>query len=430
MYTIDASRADLKATPDDDSDDDAVAINRIVASLPPTGGAIFLPRGSYLLKSRILLRDKDNISFVGEGKSTLIRVRPDTGKYAFSDFPLVEVSACRNLEFRDIAFSGQNKAYNGNDSVQTPAIYLTDNSEFCRVSNCEFRDLNSGIRIENSSDCRISDNVFRGNIVQDGVQIMLNSFRNVVSGNTIRFSDSAKSGMGIRISGFPGQPAKSNSIVGNTILNAKDEGIVAEFGESNTIVGNTVSNCAYGIQLYAHRYGTISANTVENCRLSGIGLFSNEPGRIITGNIISGNSVRNSGTAPLCHAITISSSKEGSADSNILADNFIQGGATNGIDISARHCLIRGNFIQSPGQMGICIANASYCVVEGNSIQQPGRHGIFGKACHSIVSGNLIVAKGAPAPGSIGLWLTENEDAVVANNLISGFPVNELGVKK
>ncbi len=97
---------------------------------------------------------------------------------------------------------------------------------------------------------------------------------------------------------------------------------MAEFGEGNTIVGNTVSNSGYGIVFYDQRNGVISSNSV--------------------------------------------------ADNNTVSGKVVIGGKTNGIDVSANFCSIKGNRIVSSGNAGICIVNASNCIVTDNHIQKPG----------------------------------------------------------
>ena len=424
---IDVTQGIVRATPGKDADDDAKAINACLAALPASGGTLYFPAGGYLLKSRIVLRNRANVTFAGEGGTSVLRTPADTGKYRHGDFPLIEATASGGLAFRDLAFAGPGKAYGG-DSVQSPAIYLREGSGQAQIVNCVFRDLNSGIRIENGSDCRVTGNLFLGAIVQDGVQLMRRSYRNVVSGNVFRYSDSARSGMGIRVSGYPNEPAMYNSISGNTISNAKDEGIVAEFAEGNTVSANTVSDCSYGIQLYDARNFTVTGNVVARCRRVGIGLFANSRGRRITGNVITGNSVRDCGSEPLSHAITVSSPPEGSADSNIISGNYVSGGNTNGIDITARFCLIQGNYVQASGKMGICLANAADCLVSGNYILQPGTHGIYG-GTRSTISGNHIIAGTNPNADAAGLWEKGFENPNLAGNTIVGFRHDIVGAQ-
>ena len=440
MYRVDVTNAGSNSVSRSmDSDDDALKINAIILTVPDSGGTLFFPAGTYLLRTRVKVYNKKNISFVGEGKSSVFKTLTGSGPYLSNvDFPLFDLFTSTSIVFRDLTFVGPGKLYGDpanpaqGDNCQTPGVLIRQSSDSARVTNCDFKNLNSGIRVENSSDCQISNNIFHGKIVQDGVQVISlsdvgsspgKSARNIVSSNTFDFSNDANGSMGIRLGGQSSDWSTFNcSVVGNTIRNTHFEGIVSEFSEGGTITGNTVSACAYGIQLYDFRNGTVSANTVENCPLVGIGLFSNDGGRAITGNVVSGNSIINSGTNPGSHAVIVGSQSTSIADSNMLVNNIIRGGRVNGIDLSARNCTIKGNYIQSPGGTGIFMgsAKARNCIIEGNFIMQPGAHGILG-GTGSIISGNYIVAKALPAANTGGIWLEGYPDVTVTGNRISGF---------
>ncbi|MEO7427548.1 MAG: right-handed parallel beta-helix repeat-containing protein [Fibrobacteria bacterium] len=440
MYRVDVTNAGGNSVSRSmDSDDDALKINAIILSVPDSGGVLFFPAGTYLLRTRVKVYNKKNISFVGEGKSSVFKTLKGTGPYVSNvDFPLFDLFTSTSIVFRELTFIGPGKIYGDpsnpaqGDNCQTPGILIRQSSDSARVSNCDFKNLNSGIRVENSADCQISNNIFHGKIVQDGVQVISlsevgsspgKSARNIVSSNTFDFSSDANGSMGIRLAGQSSDWSTLNcTVVGNTIRNAHFEGIVSEFSEGGTITGNTLSSCAYGIQLYDFRKGTVSANTVENCPSVGIGLFSNVGGRAVTGNVVSGNSVINSGTKPGSHAVIVGGESASIADSNMLVNNIIRGGNVNGINLMARNCTIKGNYIQSPGGTGIFMgsAKARNCIIEGNFIMQPGAHGILG-GTGSTISGNYIVAKALPAANTGGIWLEGYPDVTVTGNKVSGF---------
>ncbi len=110
----------------------------------------------------------------------------------------------------------------------------------------------SGINVMSSSGNLVSENLLEDN--QAGVEVYVYSdvYDMVISGNTIRSSNT-----GIRI-----------------------------LGEHNTVSGNLIQNCSWGVNLYMANYTTVSGNTIENVSVGVWGQGSNDS--IIYGNHIHG----------------------------------------------------------------------------------------------------------------------------------------------
>lgn len=87
------------------------------------------------------------------------------------------------------------------------------------------------------------------------------------------------------------------SIIGNVVRNV-GEGIDLVGCESCTVTGNTFEDCwHFGIKvIHGSKFNTISTNTIRNAALAGMSLyFGNPENGAIYGNVVSGNTVVNTG---------------------------------------------------------------------------------------------------------------------------------------
>ncbi|NUQ95273.1 MAG: hypothetical protein HOY79_01480 [Streptomyces sp.] len=227
----------------------------------------------------------------------------------------------------------------------------------------------SAIAATQVSDLQIANNRISGaafNSVSYIALFLSAVTASVVSGNSI--ADAY--GVGLRLDSVNEWTCKAVQVIGNTIARCYGEGMVLWGGDSLTVSGNVITNCAanngpggYGgaLDLRGVTNSLINENIVLNCGHGGIGLDSATiQGSTVycTGNVISGNTVRDDGQNydPYngSHTQQGSGIKELSAGHgpNTYLNNQVSGNITNW-SISSTGNTLRGNQGYNPvGKFG------------------------------------------------------------------------------
>ncbi|MFX1476756.1 MAG: NosD domain-containing protein [Promethearchaeota archaeon] len=270
----------------------------------------------------------------------------------------------------------------------------------CMVSNAGNNLNDAGIRLENTTDGALIDNIvlnsrrygiflhdncqnntISGNIANTnsvhGIFLWIDCVNNNISGNTVN----GNKYYGIRFD----INCDNNSILGNNATNNDDGGIWLRIGcDNNTILRNTADNNGAGIRLDTNcNNNTISGNTANNNEWAGIFLGTN-----CSDNTISGNTANGASQTPVAE--------------------FAAG-------ITLYYCdnnLISGNTI-SDNEHGIVLVDyCDYNTILGNSAE----NNWWGIRLQNYCKNNSISNNTANNNDVDGIWLF-NE---VNNNTISG----------
>jgi hypothetical protein len=246
--------------------DDAAAIQAAIDALP-SGGTIYLPRGTYRITRTLNLLSNQTLEGEGRGLTTIVDADGDRSQIgAFTKSRV----AVRNLTV----------------SVDRPGRTATiggihyENCDYCVVEGVEVTGVSwAGIYFQHSSHGVIRDNYthdFRGS-VQDSADIFLadNSTHNLVEGNRAN----AQNWHGIIIqdrteSGAP----MYNRVIGNRVGRHTAYGIIVyELGHGDNhsqIIGNTIEDIqgtslsnSSGMCIYVVGAGgvVVQDNTLRNC---------------------------------------------------------------------------------------------------------------------------------------------------------------------
>jgi parallel beta-helix repeat protein len=335
---------DFGATPDDDSDDDAIAIN-VAIEAASSGDEVYLPLGVYNTKSLITARS--GITIRGEsGKGTVIRARFNTTGQETLTVP----SGRSNITIRDLTldsdgpeaprFTMQVGRNSGSLTQRVHLLNLTINTfreraiilrttRHVKIENCTISGATAfdggegyGITIQqpggdnnwvtgctlgpavrhgillqySTSHNLIEKNLLRGN-TEDAIDLHgEDEFSNEVRLNTI--IDCDRSAIGIGNTGSTHDAAGPNNwIHSNTIRHCKDGIELIEGSDDQFIMNNDIRFCAdYGIRLTNFAFmdpienATITGNMILDCK-RGISVEVSAPNLFVDGNIVTDNSV-------------------------------------------------------------------------------------------------------------------------------------------
>lgn|GEM_PF-4174760 len=374
------------------------AINAAITYLGDDGGIIYVPAGTFLVDTGIII-SKDNICIKGAGPRKTFLVP------SVNLTQLMSVSyAVDNFEMSDLELNAVNSSF----SAQYCFRITGGNIENLRLNNCNFRnatntnvDLSYGNRttIEGCvfyiasgksgifSGGFIQNCEFRANTVGSGTGI---SFGNTVIGN--RFYD-------LNIGAILGP-----SINDNLFDNCNYGVFCNTYSEFTKVVNNRFSSCNTGSIYLSSRHVnfTVTGNLIYNA--TGIGIFVDTP----LGGSISENQVYNS---TLSTAIRIEGfSTEYSTGTLIISKNNIYDNTfSTGI-----YC----NLIGSPTtQNAVVISNN----ILQNSSSTGSITGIDSRDDQVSITGNIInilKTTGTSVLNCIGISMNGN-GATVANNVVT-----------
>src|SRR5213593_2360588 len=264
----------------DGAADDTGALVGTIGRVPPSGGLVYLPRGTYRVTSPIAI-ERPNVWVFGSG--------PDATVIRLSDAANADILAIRTSDYTvsNLTIDG-NKAHNASGA----GILVDAAAASQLLENVTVRDLRvvrtkgAGIKIRSSpsgpvnrrslvQSCVVDDTDAEGiALMATDQSIVANCFvsrtgnhgiiskqgdENTLIGNQILqagFNKSSGFAHGIAIDGNGGlNPNGRHRIIGNYIFDACDAGIeVADAVDDIVIEGNTVNGAGVGA-LAVNRYG-------------------------------------------------------------------------------------------------------------------------------------------------------------------------------
>lgn len=366
-------------------------INTAIAALPSGGGQVMLSEGQFNIEAPITDQNLDNVTFVGQGNSTILYLPDGANAVAFKMIHLTSVDYWTLANFK---IDG-NRANNTDDIpsnsihcdtvnhctfknleiVNSPSTGILINGlctanliELCRITNV----YDSGIYLsDRPHECVVNACHIDGVDTDFGICVRYGPRYNVISNCHVR--DVASSH--IRVQGITGYEAYGNVVIGCTVNGNEttpdsrtSAGIHIDGGtgdiDRNAIIGNSVRNVRWGI------YGTnggssqISGNTIEDCDT---GMYLPTGTHSITGNFIY--------------------NMEGT------------GSDGRGIEVRTEGNVITGNVIDTVGIDCIRLQNATQTTVIGNRLTNAVGNGLeeAGTADNNIISLNNVEGNGAAA---------------------------------
>ena len=426
---------DHGAVGDGVTDDTAAVQSAITAADAAGGGIAFLPRGTYLVSSSLVMTN-DNTTLQGAGRSaTVIKT--------VSDAPIIKWQTASNLCVRDLQLLGDGDS--GKTNQRGIEVTTADGG---LIHNVHAKNLGyDGILLLNGSVRNTVSNCIVEGSQDDGINIgggsLAPQYDNVIIGNTVLGS----ANVGIHISNY----SSFTTVTGNTVYDCGEDGINtfqtgAQVGLGNhTIIGNTIRDCTqFGILIRDSDYNTVMGNNVSgglrslraentsytqfvanNCSGASIGGFLDDvdcSDLTVSGNsfsgtfshiflvgpraVVQGNSVRGATGANFASIYTATTVTGSVFSSNILSSGYM------GVHVIGPDCVVSGNSITDMSNHGIRVdSTATDCVVSANSLKTITSNGVYlNSATRAQVVGNKINA------ANKGITITAGVDCHVADN--------------
>jgi hypothetical protein len=159
--------------------DSTAAIIAAQEKLPPTGGVIFFPAGTYLVRANEIVFTRPNTTFRGEAAGTTIIKRLSGEGSLLRTDPRYPVG---NIVLEDLTFDGGEEQLVGS-AIVVDGRHLT--GPF-RISRCQFfRPSLAAVALHHARDVIIEDSLFHapGNATGTGIQSNLDAENITIRGN-------------------------------------------------------------------------------------------------------------------------------------------------------------------------------------------------------------------------------------------------------
>ncbi len=375
------------ATPNNSSNDDAQAFRNAI-SAAVTGDEIFIPSGTYHLKTGDILL-KSGVSVRGQARdttflTTILTTNPYAAFYALQGINNLTLS-----NFTITKTSGNNLLAGIRLGQGNP---LGDNSTYqqvsrIRISNLDIENFTKfGVQMENAYHVMVENSIFRNAAALDG----------------------GGEGYGVMLAFDRGN---NNWIRNNRVGPVIRHGILLQYRTHHNLVeGNTVEGAvADAIDLHGEdEYSNeLKNNTVHDCPLNGtsvspngagfgVGEYSGAPG-LTTEHDNSGpyNWIHHNEVYNCMYGLRIVNN----SNYTYIEDNNFHNNITSGIqaDLYAlNHLYIRRNKI-TYNPYGIRLYDVSYATIEGNTITNNSLYGIWTNSgtIYYYIAGNYITNNGA-----------------------------------
>jgi len=234
---------------------DYSSIQEAIDSLPPSGGTVYIPAGTYVISTPIKV--PSNVVLLGDGFDTVLKLADEANCNVIENMHLGEW-VDENIEIRNMQIDGNGET----QTVRCNGVYLdtAPNSrvEHMWVHNFPRWTLSMGILIYRSPNA-----VVRWNVVED----------NKYTGIMVQHSDS--------------------SLVSHNFLSRNHRGIYLPWTDDTRVQKNEMVNCDEGIRIYASSSNNkIVANYVEGSSEEGIVITHPEcENNFIVGNRLVNNEV-------------------------------------------------------------------------------------------------------------------------------------------
>jgi parallel beta-helix repeat protein len=384
--SIDNANADFMCTGTDDQN----TINNAINSLPASGGSIYLREGTYILSDDIII-SKSNVSIVGAGASTVLKIKDSKN----ADMYVIFSSANVNLLIQNLRIDG-NRANQTAGYMRGIYFVSVENSKIvdCWVENLTesavFLDIYSnnntvtgntctgtsddGIALGGSSNNTVTGNTCTGN---DCGTWLAGSDNNIISGNTCT---------GNNWDGIFLYSSSNNTVTGNTCTGNNGDGIHLESSSNNTVTGNTYQGNREGILLSRSSNNTVTGNTCTGNGSNGIRLYLSSNNNTISGNTVVGNSQEGNNTYDGIHI-------DNDCDYNNIQGNTVRMGAglnqqRFGVRINTADCdnnLVINNDFNQAGASGDISDAGTGTITAGNRISN-------GTLSGQVRSATIVVA--------------------------------------
>lgn len=353
------------------------AIQAAIASLPASGGSVYLMEGTYTIDTQISLAS--NITISGAGRNVSIIKLKNAHNVSINMLNIYNgFTYFNNISIRDLTIDG-NKANQTAGTQHGIHAYRmgnqTSSTVGLTVSNVYVKDMrNNGINLEQTANTKVFDSYFMTN-TGTGIYVNSASARNSFTNNTSR----ENGGSGID------SESDYDVISDNFAQNNTLQGIDAN-GSDVKIANNTITNNASNGINSTEENATISGNTISSNTARGMVIDQNAK---VTNNVIQANGSSGIYSQYLDIAATISG-------------NAIRANTGSGIEFNrgGANTTITGNDIESNTVAGINIYGYLYQIETGiaitsNYIGNNATYGItFSSVAHSSITGNTLVNNG------------------------------------
>ena len=296
-----------------DGANDEMEIQAAIDSLPASGGSVTLHGGTYYLSAEIAISG-DNVSLIGQGNGTVLTC-PDgfSSDPAEIDFAMLDITG-NGVSISNLSFDGNETGIAGGvqsaidansaanlhiegvrfEKFTGDGIYANSPSNLSITNSYFYQIKDDGADINNASYSVVSGNIFES-IGDNGIDTESTTFSSF-TGNTFN----TVGGSAIELEQEGGNSwTEFVSVVGNSIYNSAEAGILINTGRNNTITGNTLDNNAIGIHLmtsagdYHSTHNIISGNRING---GTYGIKEEDPDQdynTIVGNIVTEASIQN-----------------------------------------------------------------------------------------------------------------------------------------
>ncbi len=300
----------------DSADDAQDTLNAAIATLPSSGGTVYLLEGTYLISGSIEL--PDNTTLAGAGTATVIKVR-DSHDASFNALENADATGGNNnITLRDFALDGNRSEQ---AAGEMNGIFLEN------VGSDTGGDGLNGITITNVS---VNNFSHRG-------LTAVNLRNSTITGSTFRNNDDTGIALGGSLVGH-------NNIVDNLVQGNREMGIHVEGGGFNNISNNMVQgNRRTGIRVDAPG-NLVADNTIKDNGLTSRSLYINSDGNTVTGNRVLNGSAIGIGV-------------EG--DNNLISGNTVAENALRGIEVNGDSNTVTANTVRGNGEAAISIISSS-----------------------------------------------------------------------
>ncbi len=394
------------------------AIQNAINDVPSTGGIVYIPQGSWLLSSDIIVRGKNNLTIMGAGKATRLF---NTGSARFFfDGGSTSLTALQGLHLTRFQFDPtQMSVISGTNPVRLR------NCVDSRVSGCWFRghpnNAVSVLLVEGGAKNSVIDN----NFVADfgGAQLQCNPLGGTAN-NALIVANNHLDSSNMLIIGWNkvliSNNLLTNQLLGNSIyLGWSSTGLGTNNGI--TVVGNVV-DCGTGnnatIQGIAQTPGNagfindliIVGNHVRGLIAKIVMDDTNSTGSLTHSRVlIAGNALRASSTGAGNCQIDIRGYNTSVSDV-LVAFNRLSGGSTPAVstDAATSDARIYGNKgVPSPGVSAISVGASPFTYT--NNDFTPEAVYISGGTVSNISKDSMTIFQGTPAT----VWLEPGESVTV-----------------